>query len=155
MKQFSTARRRTESAAVQQATGKDCHETKACSTPTDGTGCPSGKLTSQMSGNFFLSLLEHLATGEWDVPFYGWYVYDMALVHQSKEYLLAMCERILNWLVANGLTLHPRKMYLQYYRKGIPYIGGVVKLGRTYISNPTVGYFRDALAHYNHLAQES
>ena len=43
------------------------------------------------------------------------------------------------WLAANGLTLHPRKMYLQHYGKGIPYIGGVVKPGRTYISNRTVG----------------
>lgn len=45
-------------------------------------------------------------------------------------------------------------MYLQHYGKGIPYIGGVVKPGRTYISNRTVGYFRDTLARYNHLAQE-
>ena len=36
----------------------------------------------------------------------------------------------------------PRKMYLQHYSKGIPYIGGMVKPGRTYISNRTVGYFR-------------
>lgn len=36
----------------------------------------------------------------------------------------------------------PRKMYLQHYSKGIPYIGGMMKPGRTYISNRTVGYFR-------------
>mgnify|MGYP001519063461 FL=1 len=117
-------------------------------------GLPIGNLTSQMSGNFFLSPLDHLITELWGIPFYGRYVDDMALVHTSKEYLLERRKRIREWLAANGLTLHPRKMYLQHYSKGIPYIGGVVKPGRTYISNRTVGYFRDTLAHYNHLAQE-
>ena len=117
-------------------------------------GLPIGNLTSQMSGNFFLSPLDHLITEQWGIPFYGRYVDDMALVHTSKESLLERRKRIRQWLAANGLTLHPRKMYLQHYGKGIPYIGGVVKPGRTYISNRTVRYFRDTLAHYNHLAQE-
>lgn len=117
-------------------------------------GLPIGNLTSQMSGNFFLNPLDHLITEQWGMPFYGRYVDDMALVHTSKEYLLERRKRIREWLAANGLTLHPRKMYLQHYGKGIPYIGGVVKPGRTYISNRTVGYFHDTLAHYNRLAQE-
>lgn len=117
-------------------------------------GLPIGNLTSQMSGNFFLSPLDHLITEQWGIPFYGRYVDDMALVHTSKEYLLEKRKRIREWLATNGLTLHPRKMYLQHYGKGIPYIGGVVKPGRTYVSNRTVGYFHDTLAHYNHLAQE-
>lgn len=117
-------------------------------------GLPIGSLTSQMAGNFFLSPLDHLVTEQWGVPLYGRYVDDMVLVHPSREHLLAVRERIREWLTANGLTLHPRKMYLQHYSKGIPYVGGVVKPGRTYISNRTVGYFYDTLARYNRLAQE-
>ncbi|WP_455665066.1 RNA-directed DNA polymerase [Phocaeicola sp.] len=117
-------------------------------------GLPIGNLTSQMAGNFFLSPLDHLVTEQWGVPLYGRYVDDMVLVHPSREHLLAVRERIREWLTANGLTLHPRKMYLQHYSKGIPYIGGVVKPGRKYISNRTVGYFQDTLEYYNRLAQE-
>lgn len=117
-------------------------------------GLPIGNLTSQMAGNFFLSPLDHLVTEQWGVPLYGRYVDDMVLVHPSREHLLAVRERIREWLTANGLTLHPRKMYLQHYSKGIPYVGGVVKPGRMYISNRTVGYFYDTLARYNRLAQE-
>ena len=117
-------------------------------------GLPIGNLTSQMTGNFFLSPMDHLITEQWGVPLYGRYVDDMVLVHSSREHLLSVRERIRKWLVANGLELHPRKMYLQHYSKGVLYVGGVVKPGRTYISNRTVGYFRDTLAHYNHLAQQ-
>lgn len=117
-------------------------------------GLPIGNLTSQMTGNFFLDPLDHLVTGEWVVPLYGRYVDDMVLVHESKEYLLEVRERIRQWLAANGLTLHPKKMYLQNYGKGIPFIGSMVKPGRTYIGNRTMGYFYDTLTHYNRLAQQ-
>ena len=117
-------------------------------------GLPIGNLTSQMMGNFLLSLLDHLITEQWGVPLYGQYVDDMVLVHSSREHLLSVRERIREWLAANGLTLHPRKMYLQHYSKGVPFVGGVVKPGRMYISNRTVGYFHDTLARYNRLAQE-
>lgn len=117
-------------------------------------GLPIGNLTSQMTGNFFLSPLDHLITEQWDVPLYGRYVDDMVLVHSSREHQLSVRERIREWLATNGLTLHPRKMYLQHYSKGVPFVGGVVKPGRMYISNRTVGYFYDTLARYNRLAQE-
>lgn len=117
-------------------------------------GLPIGNLTSQMTGNFFLNPLDHLITEQWGVPLYGRYVDDMVLVHSNREHLLSVRERIREWLVANGLALHPRKMYLQHYSKGVPYVGGVVKPGRMYISNRTIGYFYDTLARYNRLAQE-
>lgn len=122
---------------------------------TDGRhGLPIGNLTSQMAGNFFLDTLDHLVTEEWGVPLYGRYVDDMVLVHTDKKHLLEKREYIRKWLAANGLVLHPRKMYLQHYSKGILYIGGMVKPGRTYISNRTVGYFHDTLARYKQLAQQ-
>ena len=85
---------------------------------SDGTcGLPIGNLTSQLLALNFLDELDHLITGEWGIEHYGRYVDDMVLVHPSKERLLAVKANIAAWLTAHGLSLHPRKMYLQHYTK--------------------------------------
>ena len=119
---------------------------------TDGTtGLPIGNLTSQLLALLFLDELDHLVTGKWGVPHYGRYVDDMVLVHPSKSHLLQMQRRIGRWLAERGLRLHPRKMYLQHYTKGVMFIGGVIKPGRKYITRRTVGHMLGRIHHYNRL----
>ncbi len=117
-------------------------------------GMPIGRLTSQLGAAFMLDPLDHLVTEQWGVPHFGRYVDDMVLVHPQLEHLQEVKEKIAVWLAENGFTLHPKKIYLQHYSKGVLFVGGMVKPGRKYISNRTVGYFRNALARYNRLAQE-
>lgn len=120
---------------------------------TDGThGLPIGNLTSQLLALYYLDELDHLITGAWGIAHYGRYVDDMVLVHPSKEYLLEVRSKIGEWLTAQGLTLHPKKMYLQHYAKGVLFIGGMILPGRKYISNRTVGYCYDAVERFNQLA---
>lgn len=106
---------------------------------TDGrVGLPIGNLTSQLLALLFLDPLDHLITGPWQVPHYGRYVDDMVLVHPSKRHLLEVRRCISEWLAERGLKLHPKKMYLQHYAKGVLFVGGMIKPGRKYISHRTV-----------------
>lgn len=123
---------------------------------SDGSsGLPIGNLTSQLLALNFLDELDHLITGEWGVEHYGRYVDDMVLVHPSKEHLLTVKAKISEWLSGHGLALHPRKMYLQHYAKGVLFIGGMILPGRKYMSNRTVGFCYDAIDRLNRLAATS
>ena len=113
---------------------------------TDGTcGLPIGNLTSQLLALLFLDELDHLITEEWGVPYYGRYVDDMVLIHPSRHHLLEVKERISQWLEAHGLRLHPKKMYLQHYSKGVLFIGGMILPGRKYLSRRTMGFLHKTL----------
>lgn len=122
----------------------------------DGSrGLPIGNLTSQLLAQLYLDGLDHLVTEEWGVPLYGRYVDDMVLVHPSKGHLLEVKSRIAEWLASRGLTLHPRKMYLQHYSRGVLFTGGMVLPGRTYIGRRSLGSCYDAIDRLNRLAASS
>lgn len=117
---------------------------------SDGrTGLPIGNLTSQLLALLFLDPLDHLVTGDWRVPHFGRYVDDMVLVHPSEEHLLKTRQLIEQWLSGHGLRLHPRKMYLQHYGKGVMFVGGMIKPGRKYISHRTRGRLYARIYQYN------
>ncbi len=48
------------------------------------------------------------------------------------------------WLSAHGHRLHPKKMYLQHYTKGVLFVGGMILPGRKYISRRTLGFLHTA-----------
>lgn len=52
------------------------------------------------------------------------------------------------------LKLHPKKRYLQHYSKGVPFVGAVIKPGRTYISNRTRGNLYRCIHRYNGYAKD-
>lgn len=123
---------------------------------TDGRmGLPIGNLTSQLLALLFLDELDHLVTDEWDVPHFGRYVDDMVLIHPSADHLLSVYEKMKRWMNANGLTMHPRKMYLQHYTKGVMFVGGMIKPGRKYISRRTTGRLLAKIHYYNRLMADS
>ena len=112
-------------------------------------GLPIGNLTSQLLALLYLDELDHLITGIWKVPHFGRYVDDMVLVHSSPKRLLEVRELIKKWLSARELMLHPRKMYLQHYSKGVTFVGGVIKPGRKYITRRTIGRLFAKVHYYN------
>ena len=123
---------------------------------SDGScGLPIGNLTSQLLALNYLDELDHLVTEEWGVPHYGRYVDDMVFIHPSKEHLLAVKSRVSEWLRLRDLTLHPRKMYLQHYRKGVLFIGSMILPGRKYLSRRTLGFCYDALQKLNRSARQT
>jgi len=119
---------------------------------TDGKcGLPIGNLTSQMLALLFLDPLDHLMTEKWDVPHYGRYVDDTTSVHESMIHLLEVKQKMTRWLSERGLKLHPKKVYLQHYKKGVLFVGGMIKPGRKYISRRTQGRLFARIHHYNDL----
>ena len=103
---------------------------------------PVGNITSQILANFYLSGFDAWAYC-WCRLRGGWYVRfvdDKVAVLPTKEdalefYRLAK-ERLAREVL---LRFHPDKVYMQHVSKGVKFIGRVLKPGRTYLSNRTVG----------------
>lgn len=111
-------------------------------------GEPIGNLTSQLFANFYMSVFDAWATEEakWRGARYVCFVDDFVFVCKSKADAIhfkkrskVQLRRLLN------IRMHPDKVYIQEVRKGAKMVGGVVKPGRTYLSNRTVGGFYNAV----------
>lgn len=90
-------------------------------------GLPIGNLTSQIFANVYLNVFDHFIKHELGVRYYGRYTDDFVVVHQYKMYLTALIPQIEYFLKETlGLTLHPRKRYLQHYSKGVQFLGVVI-----------------------------
>ena len=93
----------------------------------DGKGMPIGNLTSQLFSNFYLNRFDWWMKRTIGFCHYGRYVDDFYVVHESREYLASLIPVISSYLNRIlGLTLHPRKIYLQHYLKGISFLGAIV-----------------------------
>lgn len=66
-----------------------------------------------------------------------------------------MISKISNFLKSElKLELHPRKIYLQHYTKGVKFLGVVIKPNRMYIANRTKGNFYAAIAKQNDIVKK-
>lgn len=120
----------------------------------DGTcGLPIGKVIVQLMALFYLDELDHLIGKAWMVDCYGRYVDDMVLIHHDAHHLLQVKDQIAGWLQTKGLRLHPNKVYLQHYSKGVLFVGGMIKPGRVYLSKRTVGNIFTRLEAFNRKAK--
>jgi len=103
-------------------------------------GLPIGNLTSQLFGNVYLNEFDHYIKKDLGIRYYGRYVDDFVIVHRDKEYLRSLIPKIREYLDKNlSLCLHPDKIYLQHFSKGVKYLGFFVKPYRKYILNSTKG----------------
>ena len=122
----------------------------------DGTcGLPIGNLTSQLLALLHLDPLDHIVQEEWHVEGYGRYVDDIVLMDHSKQKLLDVRQKIATWLSEHGHRLHPRKVYLQHYRKGVLFVGGMVRPGYVLMGHRSIGFATDYLRQQNLLIERS
>jgi hypothetical protein len=113
-------------------------------------GLPIGNLTSQIFANFYLHALDFYIKENLKVLYYGRYVDDFVLVEHDKVKLKAKIEKIAEFLSCNlGLELHPNKIYLQHYTKGVKFLGAVLKPGRIYLVKRTWGNFYQSIQKFN------
>ena len=120
-----------------------------------GCGLPIGNLTSQIFANFYLDAFDHFVKHDLGIRYYGRYVDDWVIVHPDKAYLQALIPRLDRFLREQlGLNVHPRKIYLQHYSKGVAFLGAVVKPGRVYIKNRTKGNFYERIQQWNERIRE-
>lgn len=118
-------------------------------------GLPIGNLTSQIFTNFYMNTFDHFMKKELGINYYGRYVDDFIIVHPDKEYLKSLLPTIADFLKNKlQLTLHPKKIYLQHYTKGVQFLGTVIKPNRIYIANRTKGNFYMAIQKQNEIVKQ-
>jgi hypothetical protein len=80
----------------------------------------------------------------------------MILVHSDKEFLKGAVLKIKDYLEKErGLKLHPRKTYLQHFKKGVCFLGTFVKPHRIYIGTPTKRNFCAMAGEWNLIARKN
>jgi len=115
-------------------------------------GIPIGNLTSQIFANFYLNDLDHFVRSLSGMKFYGRYVDDCILVHTSGYYLKGIIPYIRGYLHNElGLTLHPKKIYLQPCCKGVKFLGCFIKPTHTVTNHRTIKNFKHRLFWANKL----
>lgn len=101
-------------------------------------GLAIGNLTSQIFANFYLTPLDNFIQQELGFEFYGRYVDDFVIFDKNPERLKKARLQIENFLKTKlGLTLHPKKVYLQHVSHGVRFIGAVILPYRIYIGKRT------------------
>ena len=82
--------------------------------------------------------------------YYGRYVDDFYVISRDKKKITKNIDFIRTWLKENlGLTLHPKKLYIQHYRRGVTFIGVTVKVDKVRINSRVVGSFFKAIHRFN------
>jgi len=118
---------------------------------TNGRGLPIGNLTSQIFANLYMTyfdwwVIDNIGRDDRYVR----YVDDFVVISKDKSRLLKLLERARPWLKENlNVRLHPKKVYLQEVRKGIEFIGTVIKPHRTYSTKRIVYNAFSAVERYN------
>lgn len=108
-----------------------------------GIGLPIGDLTSQLFSNIYLNEFDNMIKRRFKIRHYGRYVDDFYVVHPSKAYLKSLIPEIRTFLKERlGLTLHPKKIYLQPYTHGVAFLGAFVKPYRKYAIPRSMNNFR-------------
>lgn len=116
----------------------------------ENTGLPIGNLTSQLFGNVYLNSLDHFIKHKLGCKYYGRYVDDFVIVHPDKEYLKSIIPLIKEYLRSElSLELHPKKIYLQHFSKGVDFLGTAIKPHRIYVRNRMKGNFYKKIQYWN------
>jgi retron-type reverse transcriptase len=123
--------------------------TKSLFTALAGKGLPIGNLTSQLFSNIYLNELDQFVKRELKIKYYGRYVDDFFLIHPDREYLKNCIIWIREMLSDKlRLELHPKKMYLQHYAKGVKFLGVLIMPWRTYPDRRVVNRLKAVLLEY-------
>lgn len=118
-------------------------------------GLPIGNLTSQLFSNIYLNDFDWFIKKELDCKFYGRYVDDFFVISKSKEFLKNIIEKISRHLVFKlDLNIHPNKIYLQHFSKGVGFLGSYLKPYRIYIKNKIKTNFNQVINDWNEKALE-
>ena len=113
-------------------------------------GLPIGNLTSQLFANYYLTPFDHYMKSTLGLRYYSRYVDDCVIVHPDKDFLKKLVPQIQSFLKQElGLTLHPKKIVLQHYEKGVRFVGAYLLPNRVYIDKRTKSNFYMAIEKAN------
>jgi RNA-directed DNA polymerase len=130
-------------------------QTKSLFHSQPNCGLPIGNLTSQVFANFYMDSFDHFVKHDLKIRYYGRYVDDFVIVHEDKEYLKKLIPILSEYLQTElQVTIHPKKIYLQHYSKGVKFLGTVILPNRIYIADRTKGNFYNAIDKHNQIARD-
>ncbi len=113
-------------------------------------GLPIGNITSQLFGNIYLNDFDHFVKTKLKIKYYGRYVDDFVLIDKDKKHLLSIIPILNKYLKENlFLSIHPKKIYLQHFSKGMLFLGKIIKPNRIYIGKRTKDRFFKAIQYWN------
>lgn len=115
-------------------------------------GLPIGNFTSQIFANFYLDSFDHFVKHNLGVRYYGRYVDDFIIFHKDKSYLKDIVPVLRSFLWQElRLELHPKKIYLQHYRKGVVFLGMFISPHRTVAGKRIAGNFYWSMKRWNQI----
>jgi hypothetical protein len=120
-----------------------------------GKGLPAGNLPSQILANFYGSVLDEFFHQTLKIRHIR-FVDDFVCVVKNRDEFLSFGLPALKQFLSKQLLvqLHPKKIYLQHYTKGVVFVGAMILPGRIYISNRTVGGMYRKIHRYNKIAEQ-
>lgn len=111
-------------------------------------GLPIGNFTSQWFGNFYLTDFDIWASSQF---LFGRYVDDIVSIQYNKKEYKKFYKESREFLKEyNKIILNPNKIYVQYYSKGVNFIGSVLKNNRIYVSNNILSNFYNKLYNFQY-----
>jgi len=117
---------------------KDLPKSKSLFFAKPNCGLPIGNLTSQLFSNIYLHSFDTFIKKEKKVHYYGRYVDDFYILSSNASYLKELIAISKNYLKSKlGLVLHPKKIFLQHFSKGVNFLGATLKPYRKYVYNRT------------------
>lgn len=113
-------------------------------------GLPIGNLTSQFFANVYLNELDQYVKHILKVKYYQRYVDDFILLSEDREQLKEWRDKIGQFLQEKlALKLHPKKQILQNVKKGINFVGFIIKSEYVLIRRRTVKALKARLWRFN------
>lgn len=83
-------------------------------------GLPIGNLSSQVFANFYMDAFDKFVKNVLKVKYYGRYVDDFVIVHEDKEFLVRIQEKMRNFMQKElHLRLHPKKFICSIFQKAL------------------------------------
>ena len=122
-------------------------------------GYNPGSQMIQIAGISALDDLDHFIKEKLRVKFYGRYMDDSFIIHESKEYLEKCLKEIEVKLKEFGFVLHPKKTHIIKLSKGMKFLGFTFRLTDTgkvvmLVSSDTVKREKRKLVRMSHLAKK-
>jgi RNA-directed DNA polymerase len=86
-------------------------------------GIPIGNLTSQLFANIYLTKLDEYIKYELKIKYYIRYMDDFIILHESKQELHEVKEKIILFFASIKLTQHPKKANIFPIALGVDFLG--------------------------------
>jgi len=118
-------------------------------------GLPIGNYTSQVFANFYLTEFDYFITRHCGIKYYGRYVDDCVLVHESKSVLKKLIPVLSTFLSEQlKLKLHPKKIYLQPVAHGVRFLGCFIKPTHSVANFRILNNFKASIIKHNKVAEK-